>query len=155
MVKNRFKSDSAEDKVSKKTTASKSKKSKKASNLKKPFENVFSFFRKEKTKQAIGLLFILFSAYLLIAFTSFLFTWKVDQSQVELPFWEYFFNPEITVENWLGKIGASLSHLFIYSWFGIASFLFVGLFFLIGFRVLFKVSLLPLVKTFKISIFVV
>lgn len=153
MAKNRFKSDSSEDTSSKKSAASTSTKSAKKGSTKKGFGQFLDFFKKEKTKQFIGLFFILFSAYLLIAFTSFLFTWKVDQSKVELPFVDYFFNSEILVENWLGKIGASLSHLFIYEWFGIASFLFVGLFFLFGFRILFKVSLIPLLKSFKISLF--
>lgn len=153
MAKNRFKSDSSEDTSSKKSAASTSTKSAKKGSTKKGFGQFLGFFKKEKTKQFIGLFFILFSAYLLIAFTSFLFTWKVDQSKVELPFVDYFFNSEILVENWLGKIGASLSHLFIYEWFGISSFLFVGLFFLFGFRILFKVSLIPLLKSFKISLF--
>ena len=56
-------------------------------------------------------------------------------------------------ENWLGEFGATISHQFIYDWFGIASFLFVVLSFLIGFRILFKVSLLPIFKTLKYSMF--
>ncbi|MEQ8624028.1 MAG: DNA translocase FtsK [Vicingaceae bacterium] len=153
MAKNRFKSENTEEQSSKKSSASKSKKTAKVGALQSSFSQFFGFFKKEKTKQFIGLFFILFSAYLLIAFTSFLFTWKVDQSKVELPFGKYFLDAEIIVENWLGKIGASLSHLFIYEWFGIASYLFVGLFFLLGFRILFKVSLIPLKKSFKTSLF--
>lgn len=153
MAKNRFKSENTEEQSSKKSSASKSKKTAKVGALQSSFSQFFGFFKKEKTKQFIGLFFILFSAYLLIAFTSFLFTWKVDQSKVELSFGEYFLDAEIIVENWLGKIGASLSHLFIYEWFGIASYLFVGLFFLLGFRILFKVSLIPLKKSFKTSLF--
>jgi S-DNA-T family DNA segregation ATPase FtsK/SpoIIIE len=154
MAQNRFKSNISEDISEKKKNSSKKEK-KKGTRLGsiKFFRQLGDFLQNEKTAQAIGLSFILFSAYLLIAFTSFLFTWKVDQSKVELPLGEYLFNADIVVENWLGKIGASISHLFIYKWFGIASFLFVGLFFLTGFRILFKVSLLPLKKTYRYSLF--
>ena len=153
MAKNRFKSDNSEEVSSKKPPASKSSKTAKKRSAQKGFTRILDFFKKEKTKQFTGLFFILFAAYLLIAFTSFLFTWKADQSKVELPFGDYFLDSEVLVENWLGKIGASISHLFIYEWFGIASYLFVGLFFLVGFRILFKVSLISLKKSFKISLF--
>lgn len=152
MSKNRFKSDNSEEKPSSKSSKKSGQKKKKYTVLK-PFKSISAFFRKEKTQQVIGLGFILFSAYLLIAFTSFLFTWKIDQSKVEMPFVDYLFDPNIVVDNWLGKIGASISHLFIYEWFGIASFLFVGLFFLFGFRILFKISLLPQRKSLQISLF--
>src|SRR5690606_3905413 len=42
---------------------------------------------------------------------------------------------------------------FIYKWFGIASFIFVGLFFVFGYRLLFKVRVYPLNKTFAYSLF--
>lgn len=153
MARNQFKTETTESKSSKKEKTSKKKKKIGSPKFLKPLENFKTFLANEKTQQISGLVFILFSAYLLIAFTSFLFTWKVDQSKVELPFGEYFFNAEIIVDNWLGKIGASIAHLFINEWFGIASFLFVGLFFLYGFRILFKISLVPLLQTSKISLF--
>lgn len=153
MAQNRYKSDiTEEEKTPKRSKKSSVKKSK--GKLKKiSFGKLNAFVKSEKTQQITGLLLILLSAYLLIAFTSFLFTWKVDQSKVELPFWDYMMNSDVVVENWLGKIGAATSHLFVYNWFGIASFLFIGLFFLIGFRILFKISLLPIYKTIKYSLF--
>jgi S-DNA-T family DNA segregation ATPase FtsK/SpoIIIE len=152
MKKNRLKPSSEDQPQSKAKKSGKNKLGDKLS-LKGRFTKAGSFAKNEKTRQVFGLLFILFSAYLLIAFTSFLFTWKIDQSKVELPFGEFLFNSEVLVENWLGKLGAALSHKFIYDWFGIASFLFVGLFFLIGFKILFKVSLLPLGRSIRISLF--
>jgi S-DNA-T family DNA segregation ATPase FtsK/SpoIIIE len=153
MTQNRFKSDTPEEKSSK-------KKDTKTSNAKNPplgkrlsIATYTDFLKTEKTKQIVGISLILSAAALLLAFTSFLFTWKSDQSKVELPFWDYFTDSSIAAENWLGKIGAALSHQFIYNWFGIASFLFVVIFFIVGFRVLFKVSLLPIFKTIKYSLF--
>jgi S-DNA-T family DNA segregation ATPase FtsK/SpoIIIE len=57
------------------------------------------------------------------------------------------------VQNWLGKFGALLSHQFIYEWFGIASFLFIGIFFIIGYRMLFKIKVLSIPKTIAYSFF--
>lgn len=56
------------------------------------------------------------------------------------------------VENWLGPLGAMVSHLFIHQWFGVMSFLFIFLFFALGFRVLFKKNLVPLPRAFFASI---
>lgn len=113
----------------------------------------------------IGLFFLILSLYFLIAFTSYLFTWQEDQSYVidANGGWSNLFknskelaevgvvNP--VVENWLGKLGALLSHQFIYEWFGIASFIFIVVFFIIGYRMLFKVKVLSITKTIAYSFF--
>ncbi|GGE19381.1 DNA translocase FtsK [Psychroflexus salis] len=54
---------------------------------------------------------------LLIAFVSFLFSWKADQSLLN-----QFAQREIVADNWLSKFGAQISHFFMYSGFGVASF---------------------------------
>lgn len=153
MAENRFKSDTPEEKPSKKrvkkTTDTKNPSTRKKLSISKYTD----FFKNEKTKQVVGVGLILTSAVLLLAFTSFLFTWKADQSKVELSFWENYLDSSVVAENWLGKLGAGISHLFIYEWFGIASFLFVALTFLVGFRILFKISLLPIFRTTKYSLF--
>ncbi|SFA59672.1 DNA segregation ATPase FtsK/SpoIIIE, S-DNA-T family [Pedobacter suwonensis] len=113
----------------------------------------------------IGLFFVILSLYFLIAFTSYLFTWQDDQSYVidANGGWSNLFktSEELkeagvsipVVQNWLGKFGALLSHQFIYEWFGIASFLFVLAFFIIGYRLLFKVKILSISKTLGYSFF--
>lgn len=118
-----------------------------------------------KITKIAGLFFLVVSLYLLIAFTSYLFTWQIDQSYVSESNggWSTLFKTkeeldklgfkEVIVENWLGKLGALLAHQFIYKWFGIASFLFVGISFIIGYRLLFKVRLLSLNKTFGYGLF--
>jgi S-DNA-T family DNA segregation ATPase FtsK/SpoIIIE len=112
-----------------------------------------------------GLFFVILSLYFLIAFTSYLFTWQDDQSYVidANGGWGNLFKTaeELkeagvsipVVQNWLGKFGALLSHQFIYEWFGIASFLFVLAFFIIGYRLLFKVKILSISKTLGYSFF--
>ncbi|WP_443939585.1 DNA translocase FtsK 4TM domain-containing protein [Pedobacter sp. MW01-1-1] len=112
-----------------------------------------------------GLFFVILSLYFLIAFTSYLFTWQDDQSYVidANGGWSNLFktSDELRdaglktpiVQNWLGKFGALLSHQFIYEWFGVASFLFVLAFFIIGYRLLFKVKILSISKTLGYSFF--
>lgn len=104
--------------------------------------------------KTVGFLFLMFSVYLTIAFVSFLFTWKTDQSVVMGGGWSSFLsaNPD-AAQNWLGVSGAMVAHVFIHQWFGLASFAFVLIFFLIGFRILFKMFLLPFGKTLKYSFF--
>ncbi len=120
-----------------------------------------------KLVKIAGLFFLILSLYFLIAFTSYLFTWQEDQSYVSESNggWSNLFktseelevlgftNP--VVENWLGKFGALLAHQFIYSWFGLASFIFVVVFFILGYRLLFKVKLFPLDETFAYSFFLI
>jgi S-DNA-T family DNA segregation ATPase FtsK/SpoIIIE len=101
-----------------------------------------------------GLLLVLVSLYLFIAFFSYLFTWKEDQSVVSNSNFNIIFDAaNHKVENWLGIIGAMVSHLFMYRGFGLASFLFVLASFLIGYRLLFKVSLLKISRTLAYSTF--
>lgn len=95
------------------------------------FEKVKAFYQNERTQKIFGLLLVLFSAYLAIAFVSYFFTWQVDQDKV-LGSSEEFFMPETKVKNWLGKAGALISHLFMYKGFGSASFILVPVLFLYG-----------------------
>lgn len=113
----------------------------------------------------IGLFFVIIALYFFIAFTSYAFTWQEDQSYVidANGGWGNLFKTadelessgvtSPVVENWLGKFGALLSHQFIYEWFGIASFLFVFVFFIIGYRMLFKVKIFALEKALAYSLF--
>lgn len=113
----------------------------------------------------LGLFFLVLSVFFLIAFTSYLFTWQQDQSYVSKANggWGNLFkttkellengvnNP--MVDNWLGKFGALLSNQFIFEWFGIASFLFVFVFFIIGYRLLFKIRLFSVSKMLAYTFF--
>lgn len=122
-------------------------------------------FNNGRAIKIAGLFFLILSIFFLIAFTSYLFTWQDDQSYVSGPNggWSNFFSPpesiapagpqELPVENWLGRLGALMSHQFIFQWFGVASFIFIGILFIIGYRLLFKVKILPLGKSLAYSFF--
>ena len=117
------------------------------------FKALKSFFNDERLHKSVGLFLILLSIYLFIAFTSYLFSWKFDQSIIDGQPISFVFNGQETeVNNWLGKFGAYIAHRFLKIWYGIASFIFTFITFLIGFKALFKQDLLPLLKTLKISL---
>ncbi|AMR33767.1 cell division protein FtsK [Mucilaginibacter sp. PAMC 26640] len=141
-------------------------KGEKARPLSKPTLSIPKFnIEDERVLKIAGLFFLVLSAFFMIAFTSYLFTWEQDQSYVS-PInggWHNLFktSKELlesgvnspVVDNWLGKFGALLANQFIFEWFGIASFLFVFIFFVIGARLLFKIKLFAIAKMLAYSFF--
>lgn len=119
----------------------------------------------DRAVKIIGLFLLIVSLYFMVAFTSYLFTWQDDQSYVldANGGWSNLWKTQEelaaiglnrpVVENWLGKFGALLSHQFIYEWFGIASFIFIAVFFILGYRMLFKVKVFSISKTLAYSFF--
>ncbi|WP_353184870.1 DNA translocase FtsK [Parapedobacter lycopersici] len=117
-----------------------------------------------KIVKITGLFLLAMSVYFLIAFISYLFTWQEDQSYISATngSWDTLFKTreelelagveQPVVENWMGKFGALLAHQFIYKWFGVASFIFVGIFFVIGYRLLLKVRIISIWKTLVYSL---
>jgi S-DNA-T family DNA segregation ATPase FtsK/SpoIIIE len=95
------------------------------------WQQLIAFYRNERTGKITGLLLILFSAYLSISFVSYFFSWEIDQDKV-LGNTGDLFLPETRVANWLGKIGALISHWFMYKAFGAASFVIVPVLFVYG-----------------------
>ncbi len=78
-------------------------------------------------KLIFGSALLIISVLFFLAFVSFFFTGDVDQSALS-----EFSSREVKTKNWLSKIGAWLSHLFIYQGFGVPSFIFSGLIFISG-----------------------
>ncbi|PKR80272.1 cell division protein FtsK [Brumimicrobium salinarum] len=109
---------------------------------------------RRKAKSISGSIMLLLSIYLFIAFTSYLFSWQEDQNLiVSTSFFDFIFNSEdVEVKNWLGKFGAWTAHLFMYRWFGIASFAFSFLLMITGVRLLLNVRILPLRKTYLVTL---
>lgn len=109
---------------------------------------------KKKVKSAIGILLIVLSFYLFLSFLSYVFTWQVDQDRVmNKNLFQFLFEQnDEPVSNWLGKFGAWSSHLFIYRWFGISSFGFCLLFLISGFKIALNIRLMPILKTYGITL---
>ncbi|WP_417890065.1 DNA translocase FtsK [Xanthomarina gelatinilytica] len=107
------------------------KKKTKTTNSSKPKLKVPSFKLTNQQKLVLGSFLVLLGLLLFIAFVSFLFTGKADQSTLT-----EFTSRDVKTQNWLNKTGAWLSDFFIQRGFGIASFIFAGLIFLSGVFVL-------------------
>jgi S-DNA-T family DNA segregation ATPase FtsK/SpoIIIE len=125
------------------------KKAKKGTSL----SSLYSKVDHRKAKSISGAILLLLSVYLFIAFTSYLFSWQEDQDLiVSTPFFDFIFgDSDIEVKNWLGKFGAWTAHLFMYRWFGIASFAFSFLMLVTGVRLLLNIKIVPLRKTYLVT----
>ena len=112
-----------------------------------------------KALKILGLFLLLLAGLFTVAFVSYLFTWQSDQSYIAqsnggwstlMQTTEEIHDETIEtpiVQNKLGKFGALLANQFIYEWFGVASFLFILVLFVIGYKFLYKRSILPVWKT--------
>ena len=100
------------------------------------FQKIKSFFGNRQTHTIFGLFITLFAIFLIGSFISYLFNWEYDQSELS-----NFANKNSTVKNLLGKIGANISHFFIYDGFGITVIYLPILLFFSGLLILFKSNL--------------
>ena len=94
-----------------------------------------------KFKVILGYILLFLSVILFTSFISYMYNWKVDQSSIG-----NLLDRSIEVENILGKIGASISHFFIYNLFGISSFIFPVILFISSYYLLFNKKILELIK---------
>jgi len=104
--------------------------------------------RDERTLKITGAVCLLVSLFLLIAFLSYFFTWKEDQTAVTRGL-SILFDHEVKVNNLLGRLGAVTSHFFIYKGFGIASLLICTFFFVLGVNLLFGKKVFSIRKNLK------
>lgn len=79
--------------------------------------------QKKRSREILfGGFFILTGVLLIIAFSSYFFSWKVDQSNLS-----QLANRSVESSNLLSKLGAEISHLMIYEGVGIAAYIFAYL----------------------------
>ena len=111
-------------------------------------KNKFSFSLKREKKQLsssqklfYGSSLIILSLIFFISFTSYFFSGHIDQSSLfELS------NRDIVSENWMNKLGALLSHFFIYQGFGISSYILSLLILLSGLHIILEIKNRKLIK---------
>jgi len=94
---------------------------------------------KSKFKVVFGYILLFLSLVLITSFISYIFNWKIDQSNVDM-----IFDRDVEVENLLGKTGAYMSHLFIYKLFGISSFILPIILFVSSYYILFNKKIFDL-----------
>jgi S-DNA-T family DNA segregation ATPase FtsK/SpoIIIE len=117
------------------------------------FKFNLNFLKDPKFHNISGFFIMLASFCLTFAFISYLFSGKYDQSVVESIFNTKIKESGQEVQNWLGIIGAFVSYFFIFRWFGIAAFLFIPIFFIVGYRIVFKTELISISRTIILSAF--
>lgn len=146
--------DEVEEQVEKQPVKDKVKDKPKRKQIPEPrFGKLKLFFADERLHRVTGLFLILMSVFMLIAFVSFFFTWTNDHDKVSGSWIELFTRPDLKVDNWLGKFGAVMSYQLIERWFGVAAFVFLLTSFITGFKILFRIELIPIIKTLKYSFF--
>jgi len=118
-------------------TATKSAREKKpAKKVKEDKEPETNWRNDGRLPKIAGLLLILFSFVLAVAFTSYLFTLSDDQSEILNGGITSLTDNSVQAKNALGRLGAWLSNLCINNLFGLSSYLFAVTCFAIGFNLL-------------------
>ena len=93
-----------------------------------------------RTPKLIGMFLLFLALYLFIACFSYLFTWKDDQDKV----WQFSLDlifQDVEVSNWLGRLGAVVSHFMMYWLFGVPSFFIIYLLLQYGLGIINEVPL--------------
>ncbi len=108
----------------------------------------FVFTRQHKV--VAGIMLVLFSVAMLLAFVSFFIYGQADQSTLQA-----LGDRSEKARNWLGKFGANLADLFVFRGFGAASFIFVKLVFLTGAFMVLDIPMRKLKNTWFWDLFVV
>ena len=115
----------------------------------------FTSFKDQRLRKILGLLLVVIAFYLFLSFSSYLVNWKTDDSLINDRTFniELLGDTQIKAQNLMGRLGAITAHLFIKKWFGVPSFLFTLMFFVVGFKLMTRISLLPVWKTLRYSFF--
>lgn len=103
----------------------------------------------ERVPKLLGLLALLLAFYLLIAFTSYIFTWQIDQDLVLRSSWSELFTSDRDIANWLGRLGAVVSNWFFFWGFGFPSYVIIWLLSIYGVDL---IKRRPLAKNRKILV---
>ena len=111
------------------------------------FGKVTAFFKNETIHFVLGLILVIFSVYLLLAFSSFFFTGAADQSIIDSGNARELAATNNGVKNYAGSRGAQLASYLINDCFGISSF-FILIFLAVAGLKLMKVRIVRLWKWF-------
>ncbi|MEY3368606.1 MAG: translocase FtsK [Bacteroidota bacterium] len=87
----------------------------------------FNFSKDDRIPKLMGVMLMFLSAYLFIAFFSYLFTWTDDYDDVNSKSLGELFSDSFHASNLLGRLGAIISNTFFWWGFGLPSFALVYL----------------------------
>lgn len=106
---------------------------------------------KKKSRLSIGIFFVFVGVFICFSLVSYCFTWDIDQDKILVPggLNHFLWQSHEPVANWGGRLGAAVSHIFMFKGMGIASF-FVGIWpITIGINLLNKSKYFPILKYFR------
>lgn len=107
------------------------------------FKRFVSFFKDRRLHLTLGLFMLVASVSMLVAFVSYLFTGRADQSVVESVMHTGLRASGAEVENWLGLLGAWVAYVVMFKWFGVSAFFLVPITFVIGCKIVFRKEVIP------------
>ncbi|MBS1618955.1 MAG: DNA translocase FtsK 4TM domain-containing protein, partial [Bacteroidetes bacterium] len=116
-------------------------------------EETLQWWRDGRLSKLGGMAFLSFTFVLAVAFTSYFFTASDDQSDLLNNATGALMDNSLKVNNTLGRLGAVLAHIFIDQLFGIASYFFCIVFFVVGFNMLTQKKVFNAVKVSAYSLF--
>ena len=112
-----------------------------------------SIFSSPKSTLAWGIFFLMTGIILEVSFLSYIITGLADQSIVDSFGQESIRDAGRQTRNFLGVLGATFSHIFVYRWFGVGALLLPFVPILAGWKIAFGKELLPLTRATKEVIF--
>jgi S-DNA-T family DNA segregation ATPase FtsK/SpoIIIE len=109
------------------------------------------FFSDQRTKYGIGILLLVVTAYVALSFLSFFFTGASDDSKIQSSLLHLSGDQKKEILNWAGPMGAYVAKFFINNCFGVASFGFIFLAFVVALWCM-KVYVMPMWKAIVVSL---
>lgn len=103
-----------------------------------------SWLTDQRSTLTLGVLLMLLSIGLFVAFVSYLITGQADQSVVGSALTVPLAETGAETRNWLGLVGAFVAHVFIFRWFGVGALTLPVIMFLAGYKLTLRRELLPL-----------
>lgn len=104
--------------------------------------------RKKEIRLGIGILFLLFGAFICFSIISYFFTWQADQDKLMAGsgFSHYIFENKDSVANWGGRMGAFMSHMLVFRGVGVASLAIALWITSLGINILYTKKAIPVLR---------
>lgn len=103
----------------------------------------------ERTYKILGICLLFLCIFLFVALTSYLFTWTEDQDKIRDTGVRILLPNDLEIANQLGSLGAYIAFVFFEFGFGIASYLFCSLLFVLGINLLFDQSIFSITRNLR------
>jgi S-DNA-T family DNA segregation ATPase FtsK/SpoIIIE len=110
---------------------------------------VGTLLKDERTYKILGISLLFLCIFLFVAMTSYLFTWTEDQDKIRDAGIRILLPNKLEIANQLGSLGAYIAFVFFELGFGVASYLFCSLLFILGVNLLFDQPIFSVARNFR------